>query len=46
MTSKSQADKFKQAARDLEADQDETRWEDQLKKVAKHKPVEETLQKA
>jgi len=46
MTSKSQADKFKQAARDLEADQDETRWEDQLKKVAKHKPVEETPPKA
>jgi len=46
MTSKSQADKFKQAARDLEADQDETRWQDRLKKVAKHKPVEETPPKA
>lgn len=40
-TTRSQADKFKQAARDLEADQDETHWEDRLKKVAKHKPVEE-----
>jgi len=36
-----QAEKFKQAAREIEADQDETRWEDRLKKVAKHKPVEE-----
>lgn len=40
-TTRSQADKFKQAARELEADQDETRWEGRLKKVAKHKPVEE-----
>lgn len=37
----SQSDKFKQTARYLEADQVETRWEDRLKKVAKHKPVEE-----
>jgi len=42
----SQSAKFKQAARDLESDQDETRWQDRLKKVAKHKPVEETPPKA
>lgn len=34
----SQSDKFKQAARDLEADTDEKRWEERLKKVAKAKP--------
>lgn len=37
----SQSDKFKEAARDLEADEDEGRWEDRLKKVAKHKPQPE-----
>lgn len=36
----SQLDKFKEAARELEADEDETRWEVRLKKVAKHKPAE------
>lgn len=35
-----QSDKFKQTARDREADQDETRWQDRLNKIAKHKPVE------
>lgn len=34
---KSQSDKFKQAARELEADGDEARWEEQLKKIAKSK---------
>lgn len=34
----SQSDKFKEAARELEADEDEKRWEDRLKKVAKAKP--------
>ena len=38
---KSQSDKFKQAARELGADEDEKRWEDRLKKVAGHKPVPE-----
>lgn len=33
----SQADKFKQLARDSEADEDEARWEERLKKVAGHK---------
>lgn len=37
---KSQLDKFKEAARELEADEDEARWEARLKKVAKHKPAE------
>jgi len=35
---KSQSDKFKEAARELEADTDEKRWEERLKKVAKAKP--------
>ena len=38
---KSQLDKFKEAARELEADENESRWEDRLKKVAKHKPASE-----
>lgn len=36
----SQLDKFKEAACELEADEDEARWEAKLKKVAKHKPAE------
>jgi hypothetical protein len=35
---KSQADKFKEAAKEVEADEDEARWEERLKKVAKVKP--------
>jgi hypothetical protein len=35
---KPQSDKFKEAARELEADEDEKRWEERLKKVAKAKP--------
>jgi hypothetical protein len=34
---KSQSEKFQQAARALECDEDETRWDDRLKKVAAHK---------
>jgi hypothetical protein len=37
-SNKSQSDKFKEAARELEADEDEKRWEERLKKVAKAKP--------
>ena len=37
---KSQLDKFKEAARKAEADEDESAWEARLKKIAKHKPVE------
>ena len=36
----SQSDKFKQAARDLDCDPDEKRWEDKLRKVVKQKPVD------
>jgi hypothetical protein len=40
MESKSaQLDKFKQAARDLECDEDEARWDATLKKVAAQKPA-------
>ncbi len=35
-----QIDKFKQAARELECDPDEAKWEDKLRKVVKLKPVE------
>ena len=34
----SQSDKFKEAAREHEADEDEKHWEERLKKVAKAKP--------
>lgn len=34
---KSQTDKFKELARELEADEDETHWDERLKKVAKGK---------
>jgi hypothetical protein len=37
---KSQADKFREAARELECDEDEARWDERLRKVVKHKPVE------
>ncbi|HUP67357.1 MAG TPA: hypothetical protein VM145_03995 [Sphingomicrobium sp.] len=33
-----QSDKFKEAGRELEADENETRWEERPKKVAKAKP--------
>lgn len=38
---KSQSDKFKEAAREIDADEDEARWEDRLRKVVKHKPQPE-----
>jgi len=37
----SQINKFKQAARELECDEDEARWDERLRKVAGHKPVPE-----
>jgi hypothetical protein len=40
---KTQADKFKDAARDLDCDTDEKRWDAKLKKVVKHKPVEKSV---
>ncbi len=36
----SQADKFKEAARALECDDDSTRFEERVEKLVKHKPVE------
>jgi len=39
--SKTQSEKFKEAAKELEADEDEKRWEERLKRVAKAKPTPE-----
>ncbi len=36
----SQLDKFKQAARELETDDDPERFKERLKKLVRHKPVE------
>lgn len=38
---RSQSDKFKETARELECDEDEARWDDRLKKVAKGRPEPE-----
>ena len=38
---KSQLDKFKQAAREISADEDEAHWDERLKKIAKAKPAPE-----
>jgi hypothetical protein len=35
----SQADKFEQAARDHECDEDEARWDERLRKIASKKPT-------
>jgi hypothetical protein len=37
----SQSERFVQAARALECDEDEARWDERLKKVAKQKPAPE-----
>lgn len=37
---KTQSDKFKAAARDLECDDDEARFKERLAKLVKHKAVE------
>tara|TARA_R110000787_G_scaffold25825_5_gene72443 strand:- start:928 stop:1083 length:156 start_codon:yes stop_codon:yes gene_type:complete len=37
--SQSQLDKFKEAAREHEADEDEAHWDERLKKVVKQKPA-------
>lgn len=34
-SAKSQSDKFKEAARDLDCDEDEARWNERLKKAVK-----------
>ena len=36
---KSQSNKFKEAARELEADESEAHWDERLKRVVKLKPV-------
>jgi len=36
-----QLDKFKEAAREHEADEDEARWDERLGKLVKHKPQPE-----
>jgi hypothetical protein len=38
---KRQLDKFKEAAREHEADEDEAHWDERLKKIAKAKPAPE-----
>lgn len=37
----SQLDKFKALARELEADENEARWDERLAKVVAHKPATE-----
>lgn len=37
----SQLDKFKEAAREALADEDEARWDEKLKRIAKVKPAPE-----
>lgn len=37
-TNKTQSDKFKEAARELETDDDEKRFDERVKKLVKHKP--------
>jgi len=37
---KTQLDKFKEAARELKTDDDEQRFDERMKKLVKHKPVE------
>ena len=37
---KSQVEKFKEAARQLETDDDEARFDERVKKLVRHKPVE------
>lgn len=37
----SQIEEFKRTARELECDEDEARWDERLKKVAKGKPEPE-----
>ena len=36
----SQSDKFKEAARELDCDDDEQRFQERVRKLVKHKPVE------
>jgi hypothetical protein len=38
MSERKQSDKFKEAARELEADEDEKRWEERLRRVVRATP--------
>lgn len=38
---KTQSDKFKELAREMEADEDEARWDERLAKVVAHRPAPE-----
>ena len=40
MVEKPQTEKFKEAARALQCDDDEARFDERVKKLVKHKPVE------
>jgi hypothetical protein len=40
-STKTQSEKFKELAREVEADEDEARWDERLTKVARHKPAPE-----
>ncbi len=42
-TEKSQLDKFKEAAREHDADESETHWDERLKRVVKAKPEPKSL---
>lgn len=44
-SAKSQSEKFIQAARELECDEDEARWNVRLKKVARPKPAEDSTRR-
>jgi len=39
---KTRLEKFKEATRDLETDDDEARFGERLKQIVKHKPVEKS----
>lgn len=41
MTDKIELEKFMKASRDLEADENETRWDERLKKIVNGKPKPE-----
>ena len=45
MSDRSQLDKFKEAARELETDDDPERFKERLRKLVKHKPVSGTPEK-
>ena len=45
-TKDNQLERFKEAARVLECDEDEARWDAALKKVAKQKPAPEKTDEA